>query len=148
MRRNVIFLLVSVSLWQNGISLARSQPIVAAPDGTGSVVSPSGNQFEISGGTQQGGNLFHSLERFNLEANQRANFLTNPTVQNILGRITGGEPSLINGVIQVSGSQANLFLMNPAGLVFGNGASLNVPGAFTATTANAIALDNQWFQAT
>lgn len=148
MRRNVIGLVVSVGLWHGGAPVARSQPIVAAPDGTGTVVTQSGTQFNIGGGTQRGGNLFHSLERFNLDANQTANFLAHPKLQNILGRVTGGEPSVINGLIQVSGGSANLFLMNPAGLIFGSGASLNVPAAFTATTANAIALGNHWFNAT
>jgi large exoprotein involved in heme utilization and adhesion len=52
---------------------------------------------------------------------------------------------VIHGLIQVTGGSSNLFLMNPAGIVFGANASLNVPAAFTATTANGIQIGNQWF---
>ncbi len=119
-------------------TLAQGQPIQAATDGTGTLVTPNGNRFDIQGGTQVGSNLFHSFEQFGLSLGQTANFWSRPTIQNILGRVTGGEPSIINGLIQVSGGNANLFLMNPAGIVFGAGASLNVPASFTATTATGI----------
>ncbi len=68
-------------------------------------------------------------------------------IKNILARVTGGDASLINGLIQVSGGNSNLFLMNPAGIVFGANASLNVPAAFTATTATGIGIDSNWFVA-
>jgi filamentous hemagglutinin family protein len=118
------------------------------PNGTGTVVTPQGNQFDINGGTQSGTNLFHSFEQFGLSEGQIANFLSNPEIRNILGRVVGGDPSIINGLIQVTGGNSNLFLMNPAGIVFGRGASLNVPASFTATTATAIGFDgNNWFNA-
>jgi hypothetical protein len=59
----------------------------------------------------------------------------------------GGDPSVINGLIQVTGGQSNLFLMNPAGIIFGSNASLNVPASFTATTATGIGFGNNWFNA-
>lgn len=60
--------------------------------------------------------------------------------------MNGGNPSLINGLIQVTGGASNLFLMNPAGIIFGTNASLNVPASFTATTATGIGFGNdQWF---
>jgi len=132
------------------VEIVFAQPIVPATDGVGTTVqSPmNANQFNINGGTQSGTNLFHSFQRFGLSQGQIANFLTNPSIQNILSRVTGGEASYINGLIQVSGSNANLFLMNPAGIIFGANASLNVPAAFTATTANAIAFGSTlWFNA-
>jgi len=113
-------------------------PITAAPDGTGTIITPAGSQMDIRGGTQAGSNLFHSFSQFNVGAHQSANFLVNPTIQNILSRVVGNNPSYINGLLQVMGGHANLYLMNPAGIVFGAGAQLNVPGSFTATTANAI----------
>jgi len=121
--------------------------ISSAPDGTNTGVNQAGSTFNITGGTQAGSNLFHSFQQFGLNAGQIANFLSNPAIANILGRVTGGNASIINGRIQVTGSNANLFLMNPAGIVFGANASLNVPGSFTATTANAIGIGNQWFNA-
>ena len=132
-----------------GMSGAIAQ-ITPALDGTGTNIFQDGNQFFINGGTLSGDgqNLFQSFESFGLEAGQIADFLAQPDVQNILGRVTGGDPSVIDGTLQVSGGAPNLFLMNPAGLVFGSQAQLNVPADFTATTATGIELgENQWFQA-
>jgi large exoprotein involved in heme utilization and adhesion len=61
--------------------------------------------------------------------------------------VTGGEASVINGLLQVTGSNANLYLMNPAGIVFGANARLDVAGSFTATTANGIGFGDRWFNA-
>ncbi|NEO25609.1 MAG: filamentous hemagglutinin N-terminal domain-containing protein, partial [Kamptonema sp. SIO4C4] len=123
---------------------ALAQSIVPAKDGTGTIVTPDGNQFQITGGqiSGDGANLFHSFTQFGLDPHQVANFLSNPAIQNILGRVVGGDPSLINGLIQVSGSQANLYLMNPAGIIFGTDARLNVAGDFFATTATQIGFEN------
>ncbi|MEG4963704.1 two-partner secretion domain-containing protein, partial [Microcoleus sp. K4-C2] len=65
----------------------------------------------------------------------------------ILARIAGGDASLINGLITVTGGNSNLFLINPAGIVFGPNASLNVPAAFTATTATGVGFGSNWFNA-
>ncbi len=127
---------------------AQTRAVTPAPDGTGTVINRQGNQFEINGGSvsRDGQNLFHSFEQFNLSEGQVANFLSNPNIRNILGRVVGGDASFINGLIQVTGGNSNLFLMNPAGIVFGTNASLNVPAAFTATTANGIGFGvNYWF---
>lgn len=135
-------------------SPGRSQ-IIPTPNDTGTLVTPASrnpNQFNIGGGIQTGSNLFHSFQQFGLSQGQIATFLSTPGIQNILSRVTGGSASVIDGQIQVAGSLANLYLMNPAGIIFGNHASLNVPGSFTATTATAIGLrpggvGEQWFQA-
>jgi filamentous hemagglutinin family protein len=105
------------------------------------------NTITITGGTTTGTNLFHSFQQFGLNAGQTANFMANPAIQNILGRVTGGQASVIDGRIQVTGGNANLYLMNPAGIIFGSGATLNVPGSFAATTANGIGFGNNWFNA-
>ncbi|MEB3343763.1 CHAT domain-containing protein [Okeania sp.] len=129
---------------------AHSQSITPATDGTGTTVNQNGNQFNIEGGSpsNDGANLFHSFGEFNVKSNQTANFLTTPDIQNILGRVTGGNASTINGLIQVIGGNSNLFLMNPAGIMFGPNASLNVPASFSVTTATGIGFDNNnfWFQ--
>ncbi|HEY9671776.1 MAG TPA: CHAT domain-containing protein [Waterburya sp.] len=129
-------------------------PVTSASDGTGTIVTPNGNRFDIHGGSlsSDGTNLFHSFQQFGLATDQTANFLSSPSIQNILGRVVGGDSSIINGLIQVTGGNSNLFLMNPAGIVFGKEASLNVPASFTATTATEIALKtdsggNNWFNA-
>jgi filamentous hemagglutinin family protein len=108
-------------------------------------------QYDITGGTRAGTNLFHSFGDFNVPNNNIANFLNDSglTTSNILGRVTGGNLSSISGMIQTTGfRQANLFLMNPSGIVFGSNASLNVGGSVTFTTANYMRLgDNGRFNA-
>ena len=111
------------------------------------IFTPNGDRFDIIGGIPSGSNLFHSFQRFNLDAGQIANFISNQNIQNILARVRGNNPSIINGLIQVSGGNSNLFLMNPAGIVFGQKASLSVAGDFIATTATGIGIGNQWFNA-
>ncbi|NER49059.1 MAG: filamentous hemagglutinin N-terminal domain-containing protein, partial [Symploca sp. SIO1A3] len=129
-------------------NLANAQTITPAADGTGTIVAPNGNQFDIDGGITSGHNQFHSLEQFGLNYGQIANFLANPQIHNILTRIVGGNPSVIDGLIQVTGGNSNLYLMNPAGVIFGSNASLNVPGSFTATTATGIGFGgDNWFNA-
>ena len=103
---------------------------------------PSGQtQFDITGGTRPGGglNLFHSFGNFNVPNNNIANFLNDSglATSNILGRVTGGNISNIYGAIQTTGfGNANLFLINPAGFLFGPNATLNVGGMVTFASAN------------
>ena len=133
-----------------GVRASRAQSIAPAADNTGTVVNLNGHQFEITGGSHSsdGATLFHGFREFGLGPGEIANFLAQPQVRNILSRVSGGNASIIDGLIQVSGSNANLFLMNPAGIVFGSQARLNVPGSFTATTADAIGFTGGWFNAT
>jgi filamentous hemagglutinin family protein len=133
-----------------GVKGVEAQPITPAADGTGTVVtSPKNNpnQFDIEGGTLSGTNLFHSLEQFGLSQNQIANFISNPNIHNILSRVVGGDTSVINGLIMVTGGNSNLYLLNPAGIILGPDARLNVPASFTATTANGVQIGDYWFQA-
>ena len=95
----------------------------------------------ITGGIQQGTNLFHSFAEFNVNLGQRVYF-TDPGVNNILSRVTGNSPSIIQGVLGVDGA-ANLFLLNPKGIIFGPNSSLDVRGSFVGTTANAIEFGTQ-----
>jgi filamentous hemagglutinin family protein len=91
----------------------------------------------ISGGARRGANLFHSFREFNIDEGRGAYF-TNPVgVENILSRVTGTNRSNILGTLGVLGN-ANLFLINPNGIIFGTNASLDVKGSFVASTANNI----------
>ncbi|NEO86000.1 MAG: CHAT domain-containing protein [Spirulina sp. SIO3F2] len=119
-----------------------AQSITAAPDGTGTIIQHNGNTYSITGGTPAGTNLFHSFQQFGLNQGEIANFLSDPTVANIFGRVVGGDPSIIDGLIQAN---PNLYLMNPAGIVFGANASLNVGGDFFATTADQICFEGGCF---
>ncbi len=128
---------------------AVAQSVVPEPNSTNTLVNPAGNRIDITGGQRSGdgGNLFHSFTQFNVDSGQIVNFISNPSIQNILTRVSGGEASLINGLIQVTGGNSNLFLMNPAGIVFGENARLDVPAAFTATTATGIGFNSNSFNA-
>lgn len=102
----------------------------------------------IEGGAQRGGNLFHSFEEFGVLSGRGAYFANPAGVNNILTRVTGSQPSEIFGRLGVLGT-ANLFLLNPNGIVFGTQASLDVTGSFMASTAAGIRLgENGWFSAT
>ncbi|MGL5832690.1 MAG: filamentous hemagglutinin N-terminal domain-containing protein [Waterburya sp.] len=96
----------------------------------------------IEGGLRQGNNLFHSFERFNVDAGTTVLF-QDPGVTNILNRVTGNDLSEILGTLGVSGGDANLFLMNPNGIIFGQDASLDLNGSFLATTADGIRFGEQ-----
>lgn len=147
--RGIVLLLASLPIaGLVGTSQALAQ-VTPAQDGAGTRVTRNGDRYTIDGGalSRDGENLFHSFDQFGLDADQTANFLTNSQIQNILGRITGGDASVIHGLIQVTGGDSNLYLINPAGIIFGASARLDVPGSFTATTADGIGFGNRWFSA-
>ena len=101
-------------------------------------------EINITGGETVGTNLFHQFEKFDLSDNDTARFLSDSEIQNIIGHITSGELSIIDGRIDsldgatLDNSNANLYLINPAGILFGSSIRLNILGDFTATTATAI----------
>ncbi|MDJ0554265.1 MAG: CHAT domain-containing protein [Microcoleaceae cyanobacterium MO_207.B10] len=137
--------------------IASAQSIVPERNSTDTVVTPvtpsrNSNQtrFDVTGGKRSGDrrNLFHSFTRFNLEENQIVNFISKPNIENILTRVSGGDASVINGLIQVSGGNSNLFIMNPAGIIFGANARLDVPASFVVTTGSGIGFNSGWFNAT
>ncbi|MBT9313529.1 CHAT domain-containing protein [Leptothoe kymatousa TAU-MAC 1615] len=111
--------------------------VVPAQDAIETQVVQQGQRFTISGGTPTDSSklLFHSFEQFNLEDANTAEFLVNSNVETIVSRITNGLPSKISGLIAVSGAPASLYLMNPAGVLFGAGAGLNLGGDFITLTA-------------
>ncbi|MEH2347601.1 MAG: S-layer family protein [Nostoc sp.] len=109
---------------------------------TNTVVNSSGNNFNILNGIEKGNNLFHSFSNFSIPTGGSATFdlINTPNIKTIFSRVTGGNVSNIDGLIQTLNGNypASLFLMNPNGIIFGQNASLNIGGSFVVTTANSI----------
>ena len=95
----------------------------------------------ITGGATRGANLFHSFQQFNVGEGRGAHFANPNGIANIFSRVTGGNPSNILGVLGVQGN-ANLFLLNSKGIVFGPNARLDLRGSFLASSADSIVFDN------
>ena len=135
-----VFILTSGLLTPGMMRTALAQ---VTSDGTkNTIVNQNINNFTIINGIEKGNNLFHSFSNFSLPRGTSANFdLTNtPNITTIFSRVTGGNVSDINGLIQTlhSNHPVSLFLMNPAGIVFRENAQLNIGGSFISTTANSI----------
>jgi filamentous hemagglutinin family protein len=96
----------------------------------------------INGGAQRGQNLFHSFLEFNVANGQQLYFANPINVENIFGRVSGNNSSNIFGTLGVDGA-ANLFLLNPNGILFGANSSLAIEGSFVATTADSIQFGDQ-----
>jgi filamentous hemagglutinin family protein len=129
-----------LGFWLSTCISQAASPSGVTSDGTvGTVVTRGGSIFDITGGARRGSNLFHSFGLFNVGTGETANFLNDsglPT-SNILGRVTGGQTSSIFGTIKTTNfGNASLFLINPAGWLFGPTASLNVGGSFHVSTAD------------
>jgi filamentous hemagglutinin family protein len=130
----VIFGIIFIPLF----SIKTTQAQVVPDNSLGaekSIVNTTPNVTNIEGGATRGNNLFHSFERFSIPTGNSAIFNNSLEINNIITRVTGSSISNIDGLIGAKGI-ANLFILNPNGIVFGSNASLNIGGSFFASTAN------------
>ena len=118
---------------------------VVVDNSFGNTGSLSGPNFKIPDtlGKTVGDNLFHSFNEFSLQTGQSATFTGPDSIQNILGRVTGNKVSEIDGLIQSEITDANLYLLNPSGFLFGKNAKVDVDGAFTVSTRESLKLGDE-----
>jgi len=123
----------------------------AVPDGSlGPADALQGPDYVINQdlGRTAGNNLFHSFETFNVNTGESATFFSSPSIENIISRVTGDQASWIDGPLRgrLPGtdalSSANLYFLNPNGIIFGPNASLDIGGSFHASTAEELEFDN------
>ncbi len=133
-----LVLAIASSLLSSGVLTlpASARPVADGSLNTNVIRQGNGN-FLIEGGRPRRRNLFHSFREFDIDANESV-FFDGAGVENIFSRVTGGDGSDIFGTLGVVNSDANLFLMDPRGIVFGPNARLDLRGSFVATTADQI----------
>ena len=129
LRLNAFLSALTTGLLSSGIFYQQEAIAQVISDGTTStIVNPNGNNFTILNGIVKGTNLFHSFSNFSVPTGGSANFdlVNTPNITTIFSRVTGGNVSNIDGLIRTlnSSNPLSLFLMNPAGIVFGQNASL------------------------
>ncbi len=134
--------LLPITISLSAIFIASNTLAQIIPDNTlgnesSQVNSPDSNTQQINGGAIRGDNLFHSFQEFNVNEGNSVNFSNPQGINHIFSRVTGNNPSNILGTLGVIGN-ADLFFLNPNGIIFGSNASLNINGSFLATSAISI----------
>jgi filamentous hemagglutinin family protein len=152
--RSLSFGILSLFAWgqftKPTIAQTDIRPDTTLP-GESSIVEGQGTLTFIEGGATRGSNLFHSFEEFNIRTGEGAYFLIpNLAIESVFSRITGNDPTNIDGVLGAAVSResgvmsgADLYLMNPNGVLFGPNATLNLGGSLVITTADGIQFENQ-----
>lgn len=133
----IIPILISVIILQGILPTICYAASNITSDGTmGTLINQAGTTYNIDGGTIKGTNQFHSFGLFSVETGDTASFNGPGGIANIIGRVTGGQQSTIDGILKSTINGANLYLLNPYGVLFGKNASLSVSGSFHVSTAD------------
>jgi len=130
-----------ISLFTLGLLTYISAHAEVTLDGTlGPGLALGGPDYAIGAelGQQHGSNLFHSFGKFNLNSKESATFAGPDHINNVIGRVTGGSTSTIDGILRSTIFDADVYLINPAGLLFGPNAILDIQGSFHASTADTL----------
>jgi filamentous hemagglutinin family protein len=139
----LIFFLISGLILQGILPTFSHAASFITSDGTmGTAINQAGNIYNINGGTIRGTNQFHSFGLFSVGTGDTASFNGPGGIANIIGRVTGGQQSIIDGILRSTITGANLYLLNPYGVLFGPNASLNVSGSFHVSTADYLRLSD------
>ncbi len=93
-------------------------------------------------GERAGPNLFHSFSDFGTGTGETATFTGSPAVENVISRVTGGNPSELDGRLRSTIPGADVYLLNPSGVLFGSDAQLDVKGSFHVSTAASLEFPN------
>ncbi len=133
MNKPSVFLIILILLMSHPL-----QAEITLDGSLGASGAVTGPDYQIGAelGSQQGSNLFHSFGQFNINTAETATFSGPEQITNVISRVTGGQASLIDGTLRSTMPKAEVYLLNPAGLMFGSNAVLDIPGAFHASTAD------------
>lgn len=113
-----------------GAGLALAPQAIAAPKGA--KVLRGNVQFRTVGGVTTiwaSHNSIINYKSFNIGAFETVRFVQPGANARVLNRITGSAPTLIEGRLLANGQ---VYLVNPAGVMFGSSATVNVGGLYAA----------------
>ena len=140
MVRITIFALVFVTTAMSGLRNVTADVVRDGSIGPSTAVQPAGPNFVIDEtmGQISGTNLFHSFDQFSLTSSESATFTAVSPIDNVLSRVTGNAPSIIDGSLISTIPNANFYFINPRGVIFGENATIDVDGSLHISTADSV----------